>query len=112
MGSRNDDSCAKRERSLDPSFSWCSRRAVALIDAGEAHPMVEAHRLIGIGSTELLATLLGHDDPAVAASQGRYFAEASGLVDGKSTWFGDPVPLLDGRTEPRAPLRGASIPVR
>lgn len=53
------------------TFAWWR----ALDDAGERRPMAEVHRLIGMGSSELLTTLLGHDDPAIAAAHGRYFGE-------------------------------------
>lgn len=46
----------------------------ALDDAGERRPMAEIHRLIGMGGSELLTTLLGHDDPAISAAHGGYFA--------------------------------------
>ena len=37
--------------------------------------MAEAHRLIGMGHTELLTTLLGHDAPVISVLHGHYFKE-------------------------------------
>ncbi len=47
----------------------------ALDDAGERRPMAAIHRLIGMGSSELLSTLLGHDDDQISQAHGKYFAE-------------------------------------
>jgi HAD superfamily hydrolase (TIGR01509 family) len=45
----------------------------ALADAGEWAPMNAIHRLIGMGSEQLVARLLGHaNDAALAARPGRY----------------------------------------
>jgi HAD superfamily hydrolase (TIGR01509 family) len=46
----------------------------ALDEAGFSVPMVEIHPLIGMGGSELLLTLLGHDDEAVSESHGCCFA--------------------------------------
>jgi HAD superfamily hydrolase (TIGR01509 family) len=42
--------------------------------------MAEVHRLIGMGSTELLTTLLGYDAPDISAAHGRYFAQFHPLI--------------------------------
>jgi HAD superfamily hydrolase (TIGR01509 family) len=47
----------------------------ALDDAGARRTMAEIHRLIGMGSDELLTTLLGHPARDVSASHGHYFKE-------------------------------------
>ena len=47
----------------------------ALDDAGERRPMAAIHRLIGMGSSELLTTLLGHDDDQISQAHGKYFAD-------------------------------------
>jgi beta-phosphoglucomutase-like phosphatase (HAD superfamily) len=52
----------------------------ALEDAGQRRPMAELHRLIGMGGSELLTTLLGHDSPVISASHGHYFKEFHPLI--------------------------------
>lgn len=52
----------------------------ALDDAGEGIPMADVHPLIGMGSTELLTTLLGHSDDSISEAHGRYFAGLHPLV--------------------------------
>jgi HAD superfamily hydrolase (TIGR01509 family) len=52
----------------------------ALDDAGERHPMAHIHRLIGMGSSELLTKLLEHDDPRISESQGEYFRQLHPLI--------------------------------
>ncbi|HEY3844009.1 MAG TPA: HAD family hydrolase [Acidimicrobiales bacterium] len=53
------------------TFAWWK----ALDGAGERRPMAEIHRLIGMGGSELLTTLLGSDAPDISAAHGDYFAE-------------------------------------
>jgi HAD superfamily hydrolase (TIGR01509 family) len=53
------------------TFAWWR----ALEDAGERRPMAEIHRLIGMGSSELLSTLVGHDAPEISTSHEKYFGE-------------------------------------
>jgi len=52
----------------------------ALNDAGERQPMAAIHRLIGMGSSELLTTLLNHDDEEISQAQGKYFADLHPLI--------------------------------
>jgi HAD superfamily hydrolase (TIGR01509 family) len=52
----------------------------ALDDAGERVPMAAVHPLIGMGSSELLSSLLGRDDHSISESHGRYFARLHALV--------------------------------
>ena len=52
----------------------------ALDDAGERIPMAAVHPLIGMGSRELLASLLGREDHSISESHGRYFARLHSLV--------------------------------
>jgi HAD superfamily hydrolase (TIGR01509 family) len=47
----------------------------ALDEAGSARPMVEIHSLIGMGGSELLTTLLGHDDPEITEAHKSNFEE-------------------------------------
>ncbi len=58
------------------TFAWWR----ALDDAGERRPMAHLHRLIGMGGTEVLTTLLGHDDDEISAAQSGYFSELDGFV--------------------------------
>lgn len=47
----------------------------ALAEAGEARPMAQIHPLIGMGSTELLTSLLGRDEEKISEAHGRFFGE-------------------------------------
>ena len=47
----------------------------ALSEAGQVRPMSQIHPLIGMGSTELLETLLGEDDKKISEAHGRFFGE-------------------------------------
>jgi HAD superfamily hydrolase (TIGR01509 family) len=47
----------------------------ALDQAGERRTMAEVHRLIGMGSDELLITLLGHPAPDISACHGHYYRQ-------------------------------------
>lgn len=60
---------------LDTSYLHTLAWWLALDDAGVGRPAAEVHRLIGMGGTELLTTLLGHDDGAISQAHGKYFAE-------------------------------------
>ncbi|MHB1582362.1 MAG: HAD family hydrolase [Acidimicrobiales bacterium] len=53
------------------TFAWFR----ALDDAGERRTMAAIHPLVGMGSTELLTTLLGRDDEAISEAHGEHFAE-------------------------------------
>ncbi len=46
----------------------------ALDDAYQQVPMARIHPFVGMGSSELLTSLLGGDDPAITRAHGRYFA--------------------------------------
>lgn len=50
------------------------------LDGPDRRTMAQIHPLIGMGSRELLGTLLGHDDEAVSDAHGRYFAELHPFV--------------------------------
>jgi HAD superfamily hydrolase (TIGR01509 family) len=50
----------------------------ALDDAGNRRPMSVLHRLIGMGSPELLTEVLGHDDPTISERQGQHFQRLKG----------------------------------
>jgi len=52
------------------TFAWWR----ALGDAYQQVPMAAIQPLIGMGSGELLTTLIGGDDPAISKAHGRYFA--------------------------------------
>jgi HAD superfamily hydrolase (TIGR01509 family) len=47
----------------------------ALDDAGERRTMADIHRLIGMGSDELLTTLLGHPAPDISTTHGQFYRE-------------------------------------
>lgn len=50
----------------------------ALDDAGERQPMASIHRLIGMGSSELLEELLGKDDQEITDSHSRHYQRLKG----------------------------------
>lgn len=50
----------------------------ALEDAGQRRPMAALHRLVGMGSQELLTEVLGHDDAAIADAHGRHYQRLKG----------------------------------
>jgi HAD superfamily hydrolase (TIGR01509 family) len=50
----------------------------ALEDAGIHVAMAAVQRLIGMGSSELLTELLGHDEPALSQAHGRHYQRLKG----------------------------------
>jgi len=52
----------------------------ALDQAGWHKPMAEIHSLIGMGSSELLTTLLGRDDDSISEAHGQQFADLHPLI--------------------------------
>jgi HAD superfamily hydrolase (TIGR01509 family) len=52
----------------------------ALAKAGQRRPMSEIHRLIGMGSSEFLVTLIGEDDEGLKEAHGTYFGELHPLI--------------------------------
>ena len=59
------------------TVSW----ARASVDAGEWAPMNAIHRLVGMGSDQLVKRLLGHESDAAADAHNRRFHEV--IVDAK-----------------------------
>ena len=54
------------------SWSWAFR------DAGEWAPMNAIHRLVGMGSDQLITELLGHDSPAARDARPAHYEELKG----------------------------------
>jgi HAD superfamily hydrolase (TIGR01509 family) len=52
----------------------------ALVDAGHDVAMAAVHRLVGMGSSELLGSLLGHDDPDLSEAHGRQYQRLKGEI--------------------------------
>jgi HAD superfamily hydrolase (TIGR01509 family) len=50
----------------------------ALDDAGVDIAMAVCHRLVGMGSSELLKEILGHDDPELSRAHGRHYQRLKG----------------------------------
>ncbi|HZU72621.1 MAG TPA: HAD family hydrolase [Acidimicrobiales bacterium] len=49
-----------------------------LTDAGHRLAMADVHRLIGMGSSELLTELIGHDDPGLSDAHSRHYQRLKG----------------------------------
>lgn len=52
----------------------------ALADAGHDVAMAAVHRLVGMGSSELLTSLLGRDDPDLSDAHGRHYQRLKGEI--------------------------------
>ena len=52
----------------------------ALVDAGHDVAMAAVHRLVGMGSSELLTSLLGHDDAGLSDAHGRQYQRLKGEI--------------------------------
>jgi HAD superfamily hydrolase (TIGR01509 family) len=52
----------------------------ALTDAGHDVAMASVHRLIGMGASELLTELIGHDDEAVSKAHGQHYQRMKGEI--------------------------------
>lgn len=72
----------------------------ALDDAGQRRPMAVLHRLVGMGSPELLTAALGHDDPALSDAHGHHFQRLKGELT-----------LLPGARDLLARVRSAGLTV-
>jgi HAD superfamily hydrolase (TIGR01509 family) len=52
----------------------------ALTDRGHQYPTAAVHRVVGMGSAELLTELLGHDDPGVSVQHDHHYQRLKGEI--------------------------------